>query len=141
FVAILDLVPVIGSTIAGVAVCLVALSVSLSVCLATIGFFVVYRLVEDYLLVPRIIGRALLLLTRERSFPAWTAPDHPASGSPTREAQRTGVTSSVRHPQPQVPTAWWVPDKENSMSLGDKASNKAEELKGKGKEAAGRGDR
>ena len=42
---------------------------SLSVCLATIGFFVVYRLVEDYLLVPRIIGRALLLLTREMLFP------------------------------------------------------------------------
>ncbi|MGH3779300.1 MAG: AI-2E family transporter, partial [Pseudonocardiaceae bacterium] len=59
FVAILDLVPVIGSTIAGVAVCLVALSVSLPVCLATIGFFVVYRLAEDYLLVPRIIGRAV----------------------------------------------------------------------------------
>jgi len=59
FVAILDLAPVIGSTIAGVAVCLVALSVSLPVCLATIGFFVVYRLVEDYLLVPRIIGRVV----------------------------------------------------------------------------------
>jgi predicted PurR-regulated permease PerM len=58
-VAILDLVPVIGSTIAGVVVCLVALSVSLPVCLATIGFFAVYRLVEDYLLVPRIIGRAV----------------------------------------------------------------------------------
>jgi predicted PurR-regulated permease PerM len=59
FVAILDLVPVIGSTIAGVVVCLVALSVSLHVCLATIGFFLIYRLVEDYLLVPRIIGRAV----------------------------------------------------------------------------------
>jgi predicted PurR-regulated permease PerM len=59
FVAILDLLPVIGSTIAGVGVCLVALSVSLPVCLATAGFFVVYRLVEDYLLVPRIIGRAV----------------------------------------------------------------------------------
>ncbi|MGB9280555.1 MAG: AI-2E family transporter [Pseudonocardiaceae bacterium] len=59
FVAILDLVPVIGSTIAGVVVCLVALSVSLPVCLATVGFFVVYRLVEDYLLVPKIIGRAV----------------------------------------------------------------------------------
>jgi predicted PurR-regulated permease PerM len=58
-VAILDLVPVIGSTIAGVVVCLVALSVSLPVCLATIGFFVVYRLAEDYLLVPKIIGRAV----------------------------------------------------------------------------------
>lgn len=59
FVAILDLVPVIGSTIAGVVVCLVALSVSLPVCLATIGFFLVYRLAEDYLLVPRIIGRVV----------------------------------------------------------------------------------
>ncbi len=59
FVALLDLVPVIGSTVAGVVVCLVALSVSLPVCLGTVGFFVVYRLVEDYLLVPRIIGRAV----------------------------------------------------------------------------------
>lgn len=59
FVAILDLVPVIGSTIAGVVVCLVALSVSLPVCLATIGFFLIYRLVEDYLLVPRIFGRVV----------------------------------------------------------------------------------
>lgn len=59
FVAILDLVPVIGSTIAGVVVCLVALSVSLPACLATIGFFLIYRLAEDYLLVPRIIGRVL----------------------------------------------------------------------------------
>lgn len=57
FVAILDLLPVIGSTIAGVVVCLVALNVSLPVCLATVGFFLIYRLVEDYLLVPRIFGR------------------------------------------------------------------------------------
>ena len=40
-------------------VCLVALSVSLPVCLATIGFFLIYRLVEDYLLVPRIFGRMI----------------------------------------------------------------------------------
>ncbi|PZS18049.1 MAG: AI-2E family transporter [Pseudonocardiales bacterium] len=59
FVAILDLVPVIGSILAGLVVCLVALSVSLPVCLATAGFFLAYRLAEDYLLVPRIIGRAL----------------------------------------------------------------------------------
>jgi predicted PurR-regulated permease PerM len=49
----------IGSVIAGVVVCLVALSVSLPVCLATIGFFIVYRLAESYLIVPRIIGRAV----------------------------------------------------------------------------------
>jgi predicted PurR-regulated permease PerM len=55
-VAILDLVPVVGSIIGGVLVCLVALTVSFPVFLATIGFYVVYRLAEDYLLVPRIIG-------------------------------------------------------------------------------------
>jgi predicted PurR-regulated permease PerM len=58
-VALLDLVPVIGSTVAGIVVALVALTVSLPVCLATVGFFIVYRLLEDYLLVPRIIGRAV----------------------------------------------------------------------------------
>ncbi|WP_328457173.1 AI-2E family transporter [Amycolatopsis sp. NBC_00355] len=58
-VAILDLIPVVGSVVGGVLVSLVALTVSLPVCLATIAFFVVYRLVEDYLLVPRIIGGAV----------------------------------------------------------------------------------
>ena len=38
---------------------LVALTVSLPVCIATIVFFVVFRLIEDYLLMPRIIGRAV----------------------------------------------------------------------------------
>ncbi len=59
FVALLDLVPIIGSTIAGVVVAAVALTVSLPVCIATIIFFVVFRLVEDYILVPRIIGRVV----------------------------------------------------------------------------------
>jgi predicted PurR-regulated permease PerM len=59
FVGLFDLVPVVGSTIAGVVVAAVALAVSLPVCLATIAFFVVFRLAEDYLLVPKIIGRAV----------------------------------------------------------------------------------
>ncbi|WP_232783697.1 AI-2E family transporter [Mycobacteroides franklinii] len=59
FVALLDLVPVVGSTIAGIVVCAVALTVSLPVCIATAAFFVVFRLAEDYLLVPRIIGRVV----------------------------------------------------------------------------------
>jgi predicted PurR-regulated permease PerM len=59
FVGILDLVPVVGSTIAGVVVAAVALTVSLAVCLATAAFFIIFRLVEDYLLVPRIIGRVV----------------------------------------------------------------------------------
>ena len=59
FVAIVDLLPVIGSTLAGVVVCLAALSVSLPVCLATIAFFIIYHLTENYLLVPKIIGQAV----------------------------------------------------------------------------------
>jgi predicted PurR-regulated permease PerM len=55
-VAILDLIPVIGSVVAGILVSLTALTVSLPVFLATIGFFVAYRLLEDYLLIPKIIG-------------------------------------------------------------------------------------
>lgn len=59
FVALLDLIPVIGSTIGGLIVALVALTVSLPVALGTVGFYVAYRLAEDYLLVPRIMGRAV----------------------------------------------------------------------------------
>jgi predicted PurR-regulated permease PerM len=59
FVAVLDLVPIVGSTIAGVVVAAVALTVSPLVCGATIVFFIVFRFLEDYLLVPRIIGRAM----------------------------------------------------------------------------------
>jgi predicted PurR-regulated permease PerM len=59
FVGLLDLVPIVGSTIAGVVVAAVALTVSLPVCLATIAFFVAFRLAEDYVLVPRIIGRVV----------------------------------------------------------------------------------
>ena len=58
-VALFDLVPVIGSTIAGLVVAAVALTISLPLCLATIGFFILYRFGEDYFLVPRIIGRAV----------------------------------------------------------------------------------
>lgn len=58
-VALLDLVPVVGSTIAGIVVAAVACTVSLPVGLATVVFFVVFRLAEDYLLIPRIIGRVV----------------------------------------------------------------------------------
>jgi predicted PurR-regulated permease PerM len=61
FVAILDLIPVIGSTVGGVVVSLVALTVSLPVALATLGFYIFYRLAEDYLIVPRIQGRTVEL--------------------------------------------------------------------------------
>jgi predicted PurR-regulated permease PerM len=58
-VAILDLVPVIGSTIGGAIVTIVALTVSLPIAIATLVFYIAYRLTEDYLLVPKIIGRTV----------------------------------------------------------------------------------
>ncbi|MEU7144319.1 AI-2E family transporter [Nocardia sp. NPDC046473] len=58
-VAVLDLIPLVGSTLAGAIIAVVALTVSLPVSLATIGFFIFLRLVEDYLLAPKIIGRTV----------------------------------------------------------------------------------
>jgi predicted PurR-regulated permease PerM len=58
-VALLDLIPVIGSTIGGLVVSLVAITVSLPVAGFTLLFYVAYRLAEDYLLVPRIMGRTV----------------------------------------------------------------------------------
>jgi predicted PurR-regulated permease PerM len=59
FVALLDLIPVIGSTVGGAVVTLVALTVSLPVALATLAFYIGYRLAEDYLIVPRVMGRTV----------------------------------------------------------------------------------
>jgi predicted PurR-regulated permease PerM len=58
-VAILDLIPVIGSTVGGAIVTLVALTVSLPVAVGTLAFYIAYRLAEDYLIVPRIMGRTV----------------------------------------------------------------------------------
>jgi predicted PurR-regulated permease PerM len=58
-VAVLDLIPVVGSTIGGILVTLVALSVSTTVAVASLVFYIAYRLLEDYLLVPRVMNRAV----------------------------------------------------------------------------------
>lgn len=58
-VGLLDLVPIIGSTVGGVVVALVALTVSLPVAIATGAFYALYRFMEDYLLTPRIMGRTV----------------------------------------------------------------------------------
>lgn len=58
-VAVFDLVPVVGSTVAGAVVTLVALTVSVPVAAATLGFYVAYRVLEDYLLVPRVMARTV----------------------------------------------------------------------------------
>jgi predicted PurR-regulated permease PerM len=58
-VALLDLIPVIGSTVGGAIVTLVALTVSVPVAIATLAFYIGYRLAEDYLIVPRVMGRTV----------------------------------------------------------------------------------
>jgi predicted PurR-regulated permease PerM len=54
-VALFDLIPMVGSTIAGIMVSLVALSKGLPVGVATAAFYIVYRFVEDYLVNPRVM--------------------------------------------------------------------------------------
>lgn len=58
-VALLDMVPVIGSTVGGAIVTLVALSVSVPAALATLVFYIAFRLTEDYLLLPKVMRHAV----------------------------------------------------------------------------------
>jgi predicted PurR-regulated permease PerM len=55
---ILDLIPNIGATIAGVVIGVVALSVSLEALIVFLIVIVVYQQIENYILQPTIIGRA-----------------------------------------------------------------------------------
>lgn len=59
FVGLMDLIPIVGSTIAGAVVALVALTVSLPVAIATAIFYIVYRNAEDYLITPRVMKRTV----------------------------------------------------------------------------------
>ncbi|WP_372411429.1 AI-2E family transporter [Streptomyces luteireticuli] len=59
FVALMDMVPVVGSTIGGVVVSLVALAVSFPVALGTAGFYIGFRLAEDYLIMPKAMAYAV----------------------------------------------------------------------------------
>lgn len=58
-VALLDLIPVVGSTIGGIIVSLIGLTVSFPIAVATAVFYFVYRFLEDYLLTPRIMSRTV----------------------------------------------------------------------------------
>jgi len=54
-VTVLSLVPVVGSTVGGAIVTLVSLTVSFPTALATLLFYIGYRLAEDYLIQPRVM--------------------------------------------------------------------------------------
>ncbi|MFF4696182.1 AI-2E family transporter [Streptomyces chattanoogensis] len=58
-VALLDLVPMVGSTIGGIIVSLVALAVSLPIAIGTAAFYIAFRLAEDYFIVPRVMKYAV----------------------------------------------------------------------------------
>ena len=58
-VALLDLIPVVGSTVGGIIVSLVALTVSVPLAIATGVFYLLYRFFEDYLLTPRVMSRTV----------------------------------------------------------------------------------
>lgn len=58
-VALMDMIPVIGSTIGGAIVTLVALTNSVPVALATLAFYIGFRLFEDYVLLPRVMRQAV----------------------------------------------------------------------------------
>jgi predicted PurR-regulated permease PerM len=56
--SILDLIPNLGATIAGIMIGLVALSVSLEALIVFAIVIVVYQQIENYILQPTIIGKA-----------------------------------------------------------------------------------
>jgi predicted PurR-regulated permease PerM len=58
-VTLLDLIPMVGSTIGGVIVSIVALTVSLPLAIATAVFYLVYRFIEDYLLTPKVMAHTV----------------------------------------------------------------------------------
>jgi len=54
-VSVLSLVPVVGSTLGGTLVTLVSLTVGLPTAIATLIFYIAYRMAEDYLIQPRMM--------------------------------------------------------------------------------------
>ena len=58
-VALMDMIPVVGSTIGGAIVTLVALSNSVPIAIATLVFYIAFRLTEDYVLLPKVMRHAV----------------------------------------------------------------------------------
>ena len=59
FVAIFDIIPLVGATIAGVVTVIIALFHSLPAAIATAIFYVIYQQFENYVLVPRVMQRTV----------------------------------------------------------------------------------
>jgi predicted PurR-regulated permease PerM len=59
FVAIFDIIPLVGATIAGIVTVIIALFHSLPAAIATAIFYVLYQQFENYVLVPRVMKRTV----------------------------------------------------------------------------------
>jgi predicted PurR-regulated permease PerM len=59
FVAIFDIIPLVGATIAGIVTVIIALFHSLPAAIATAIFYVLYQQFENYVLVPRVMRRTV----------------------------------------------------------------------------------
>ena len=55
----MDLIPIVGSTIGGIVVSLVALTVSWTVALGCAAFYIVYRNLDVYLITPKVMVRTV----------------------------------------------------------------------------------
>lgn len=60
-VALLDTIPQIGATLASLVGTMVALSESLPLAVITLGFFMLYQAIENYLITPRVFAKAVEL--------------------------------------------------------------------------------
>jgi predicted PurR-regulated permease PerM len=59
FVAIFDIIPLVGATIAGIVTVIIALFHSLPAGIATAIFYIVYQQFENYVLVPRVMKKTV----------------------------------------------------------------------------------
>jgi predicted PurR-regulated permease PerM len=59
WVGLTDLIPTVGALLGAVVVCLVAAFAGVPELLATVAFFVVYQQIENYVIAPRVMRRAI----------------------------------------------------------------------------------
>jgi predicted PurR-regulated permease PerM len=60
-VAILDLIPLAGATLAGILLGVVSLLTSVTACIIVVAFFIVYQQIENHILQPLVYGRTVQL--------------------------------------------------------------------------------
>ena len=124
---ILDLIPTIGATIAGIIIGIVALSVSLEALIAFVIVIVVYQQIENYILQPTIIGKAAagLRLHRARQRPGVRGALRDHRGDHRRARSRPRSRSSSRSSPPPEELASPPPTPRSSSNRPDGSAHAA----------------